>query len=147
MIAEGRINSDSRRTSTESAAGSRARKGADRAQTSTEGCWICFFFHPPFSPRSSISPLRNLNETTTNSSLVITGSIFPFLSQVLNPKKKGKKKKKYQNSGTVRRRLAVSGVAAADGVYSVPPLIDRSPSCPAWWTLNSPSWTTSEGGK
>lgn len=78
---------------------------------------------------------------------MINGSIFPFLSQVLNPKKKGKKKKKYQNSGTVRQRLAVYGVTMADGVYSVQTLIDRSPSCLAWWTLNSPSWTTYEGGK
>lgn len=79
--------------------------------------------------------------------LMINGSIFPFLSQVLNPKKKGKKKKKYQNSGTVWQHLAVYRVNMADGVYSVQTLIDRSPSCLAWWTLNSPSWTTYEGGK
>lgn len=39
------------------------------------------------------------------------------------------------------------GAKMADGVYSVQTLIDRSPSCPAWWTLSSPSWTTYEGGK
>lgn len=39
------------------------------------------------------------------------------------------------------------GAKMADGVYSVQTLIDRSPSCPAWWTQSSPSWTTYEGGK
>lgn len=92
------------------------------------------------------------NESATVNSVfslpVKNCSIFSFLSQVLNPKKKGKKKKKYQNSGTVWRGLAVfHGANMSDSVDSVQTLVGRSPSCLAWWTQNCPSWTTYEGGK
>lgn len=163
MIADRRINLYSRSTSTESAEGSGVRNGADQAQPSALGAdagWavhgmvldVLFFSFCSRSASGGPDLKSPPSGIWTKQQWILPPALvkwFSVPSSFTGTKSKEERKKEEEVSKLRNGNRAAGCLLRQYGrrCLQSSPLIDRSPSCPAWWTPSSPSWTTYEGGK